>query len=107
MGIGGTEQQRASSGVDGDVIFNGSKNKKAAQMARVSLTFENTKNLLPTEYSEVTLTRKVYRSGESEYRINDVKCRLKDIQNLFMDSGIGSDSYAIIALGMAYDFLFS
>lgn len=89
----------------GDVIFNGSKNKKAAQMARVSLTFENTKNLLPTEYSEVTLTRKVYRSGESEYRINDVKCRLKDIQNLFMDSGIGSDSYAIIALGMVDDIL--
>lgn len=89
----------------GDVIFNGSRTKKAAQMARVSLTFENTKNLLPTEYSEVTLTRKVFRTGESEYRINDVKCRLKDIQNLFMDSGIGSDSYAIIALGMVDDIL--
>lgn len=89
----------------GDVIFNGSKTKKAANMARVSLTFENTKNLLPTEYTEVTLTRKVFRTGESEYRINDVKCRLKDIQNLFMDSGIGSDSYAIIALGMVDDIL--
>src|SRR5690606_13358675 len=66
---------------------------------------ENTKNLLPTEYSEVTLTRKLYRSGESEYRINDVKCRLKDIRALFMDSGIGSNTYAIIALGMVDDIL--
>lgn len=89
----------------GDVIFNGSKGKKAGKVARVSLTFENTKNLLPTEYSEVTLTRKLYRSGESEYMINDVKCRLKDIRALFMDSGIGSNSYAIIALGMVDDIL--
>ena len=89
----------------GDVIFNGSKSKKAGKVARVSLTFENTKNLLPTEYSEVTLTRKLYRTGESEYMINDVKCRLKDIKSLFMDSGIGSNSYAIIALGMVDDIL--
>ena len=89
----------------GDVIFNGSKTKKAGNAARVSITFENTKNLLPTEYSEVTLTRKLYRSGESEYRINDVKCRLKDIRALFMDSGIGSNTYAIIALGMVDDIL--
>ncbi len=89
----------------GDVIFNGSKGKKAGKVARVSLTFENTKNLLPTEYTEITLTRKLYRSGESEYMINDVKCRLKDIKALFMDSGIGSNSYAIIALGMVDDIL--
>lgn len=89
----------------GDVIFNGSKKRKAGKLASVSLTFENTKNLLPTEFNEVTLTRKLFRSGESEYRINDVKCRLKDIHNLFMDSGIGSNSYAIIALGMVDDIL--
>ncbi|WP_261395004.1 chromosome segregation protein SMC [Membranihabitans marinus] len=89
----------------GDVIFNGSRAKKAGKVARVSLTFENTKNLLPTEYTEITLTRKLYRSGESEYQINDVKCRLKDIKALFMDSGIGSNSYAIIALGMVDDIL--
>lgn len=89
----------------GDVIFNGSRDKKAGKFARVSLTFENTKNLLPTEYSEITLSRRLSRSGESEYRINDVKCRLKDIRNLFMDSGIGSNSYAIIALGMVDDIL--
>lgn len=89
----------------GDVIFNGSKGKKPGNLARVSLTFENTRNLLPTEYSEVTLTRKLYRSGESEYLINDVKCRLKDIKALFLDSGIGSNSYAIIALGMVDDIL--
>lgn len=89
----------------GDVIFNGSKDKKAGRIARVSLTFENTRNLLPTEYSEITLTRKLHRTGESEYLINDVKCRLKDIKALFLDSGIGSNSYAIIALGMVDDIL--
>ena len=89
----------------GDVIFNGSKGKKPGVMARVSITFENTKNLLPTEYTEVTLTRKLFRSGDSEYSINDVKCRLKDIRGLFLDSGIGSNSYAIIALGMVDDIL--
>jgi chromosome segregation protein len=83
-----------------DVIFNGTKNRKPLQMAEVSLTFKNTKNLLPTEYSEVTITRKYYRSGESEYQLNGVNCRLKDINNLFMDTGIGPDSYAIIELKM-------
>ena len=67
--------------------------------------FENTKNLLPTEFSTVTVTRKFYKSGESEYRLNDVSCRLKDIQNLFMDTGISTDSYAIIELGMVDDII--
>jgi chromosome segregation protein len=71
----------------------------------VNLTFENTKNLLPTEFSTVTITRKFYKSGESEYRLNDVQCRLKDIQNLFMDTGISTDSYAIIELGMVDDLI--
>ena len=69
-------------------------------LAEVSLTFENTRNLLPTEFNTVTVTRKFYKSGESEYRLNDVNCRLKDIQNLFMDTGVSTDSYAIIELGM-------
>ena len=87
------------------VIFNGTKKRKAGQLAQVSLTFENTKNLLPTEYAMVTITRILYASGESEYRLNGVTCRLKDITTLFMDTGIGSNSYAIIALGMVDDIL--
>src|SRR5476651_732354 len=83
-----------------NIIFNGNKNRKPANLAEVSLTFDNTKNILPTDYSQVTLTRKLYRSGDSEYRLNDVQCRLKDITDLFLDTGIGSDSYAIIELRM-------
>jgi chromosome segregation protein len=82
------------------LVFNGSKTRSASGLAEVSLTFENTKNLLPTEFNTVTVTRKFYKSGESEYRLNDVQCRLKDIQNLFMDTGVSTDSYAIIELGM-------
>jgi len=88
-----------------NVIFNGTKNRKPLQMAEVSLTFNNTKNLLPTEYSQVTITRRYYRSGESEYLLNGVTCRLKDINDLFLDTGIGSDSYAIIELKMVDDIL--
>ena len=83
-----------------NIIFNGTKNRKPSHLAEVSLTFDNTKNILPTEYSQVTLTRKLYRTGESEYRLNDVQCRLKDITDLFLDTGIGSDSYSIIELKM-------
>ncbi|RYZ30263.1 MAG: chromosome segregation protein SMC, partial [Sphingobacteriales bacterium] len=74
------------------LVFNGSKSRSASGLAEVSLTFENTRNLLPTEFSTVTVTRKFYKSGESESRLNDVQCRLKDIQNLFMDTGISTDS---------------
>ncbi|MGB0522322.1 MAG: chromosome segregation protein SMC [Flammeovirgaceae bacterium] len=88
-----------------NVIFNGTKNRKPLQMAEASMTFKNTKNLLPTEYSEVTITRRYYRSGESEYLLNGVTCRLKDITNLFMDTGIGPDSYAIIELKMVDEIL--
>ncbi|MCB9290453.1 MAG: chromosome segregation protein SMC [Lewinellaceae bacterium] len=87
------------------VIFNGTKRRKAGGVAQVSLTFENTRNLLPTEYHTVTITRMLFRSGESEYRLNGVPCRLKDITSLFLDTGIGSNSYAIIALGMVDDIL--
>jgi chromosome segregation protein len=87
------------------LVFNGSKTRSASGLAEVSLTFENTRNLLPMEFNTVTVTRKFYKSGESEYRLNDVSCRLKDIQNLFMDTGVSTDSYAIIELGMVDDII--
>ena len=88
-----------------NIIFNGTKYRRKANVAEVSLTFENTKNILPTEYSTITITRKLYRSGDSEYLINGVVCRLKDIFNLFMDTGVSSDSYAIIELKMVDELL--
>ncbi|MBT1705688.1 chromosome segregation protein SMC [Chryseosolibacter indicus] len=88
-----------------NVIFNGTSQRSPQQMAEVSLTINNTKNILPTEYSQITITRRLYRSGESEYLLNGVACRLKDITNLFMDTGVASNSYAIIALGMVDDLL--
>jgi len=83
-----------------DVIFNGTKNRKPLSIAEVSLTIENTKGILPSEYSEVVVTRRVYRSGESEYYLNKTLCRLKDIRDLFMDTGMGSDAYSVIELKM-------
>ena len=88
-----------------NIIFNGTKKRKPTQLAEVSLTFDNTRNLLPTEYTQVTVTRRYYRSGDSEYQLNGVTCRLKDITNLFMDTGIASNSYAIIELKMVDDLL--
>ncbi|HUX61149.1 MAG TPA: chromosome segregation protein SMC [Ignavibacteriaceae bacterium] len=83
-----------------NVIFNGTSNKKPMGMAEVSLTIHNNKGILPTEYSEVTITRRIFRSGESEYLLNKNICRLKDITNLFMDTGIGSNAYSVIELKM-------
>jgi chromosome segregation protein len=83
-----------------DVIFNGTRYRKPLSMAEVSLTIENTKGILPTEYAEVTITRRVYRSGESEYLFNRTPCRLKDIVDLFMDTGMGADAYSVIELKM-------
>ncbi len=88
-----------------NIIFNGTKDRRKANFAEVSLTFENTRNLLPTEYATVSITRRLYRSGESEYQLNGVTCRLKDIHDLFMDTGISSDSYAIIELKMVDEIL--
>tara|TARA_B100000003_G_scaffold64660_1_gene57800 strand:+ start:1042 stop:3570 length:2529 start_codon:yes stop_codon:yes gene_type:complete len=88
-----------------NIIFNGSKSRKKLQLAEVSISFDNTKNLIPTEYSNVTITRKYFRSGDSEYFLNDVKCRLKDITNLFLDTGISSNNYAIIELSMVDNIL--
>lgn len=87
------------------LVFNGSKTRSASGLAEVSLTFENTRNLLPTEFSTVTVTRRFFKNGESEYRLNDVACRLKDIHNLFLDTGVSTDSYAIIELGMVDDII--
>ncbi|MBI3189526.1 MAG: chromosome segregation protein SMC [Ignavibacteriales bacterium] len=83
-----------------DVIFNGTRNRRALGMAEVSLIIENSKGILPTEYSQVTVSRRVYRSGESEYLLNKVQCRLKDILDLFMDTGMGPDAYSVIELKM-------
>jgi chromosome segregation protein len=88
-----------------NIIFNGTKNRKPANLAEVHLTFENNKGILSTEYSTVCISRRLYRTGESEYLLNGVTCRLKDITDLFLDTGIGSDSYAIIELKMIDEIL--
>jgi chromosome segregation protein len=83
-----------------NIIFNGSKNLKPLSLTEVSITIENTRNVLPTEYSEVTVTRRLYRNGESDYLLNQVPCRLRDILDLFADTGMGSDAYSVIELKM-------
>jgi chromosome segregation protein len=87
------------------VIFNGSSGKKPLGMAEVSLTVENTRGVLPTEYSEVTVTRRLYRNGDSEYLLNGTVCRLRDILDLFMDTGMGAGAYSVIELSMVEDIL--
>jgi len=83
-----------------NLIFNGSADKSAAQRAQVSLTLENSKNLMKTDFNTVTVTREIYRDGESVYKVNDVVCRLKDVHELFAGTGISADSYSIIELSM-------
>ena len=82
-----------------DVIFTGSNSRNPLNVASVSLTFDNSDNYLNIPYNEVVVKRRVYRSGENEYFLNGEKCRLKDITDLFMDSGIGRDSFNIISQG--------
>ena len=82
-----------------DVIFAGTQNRKSLGFAEVSLVLDNSDQKLPIEYTEVTITRKLYRSGESGYYINKTPCRLKDVLELFMDTGIGKDGYSIIGQG--------
>lgn len=88
-----------------DVIFTGTEHRKPMGFAEVSLTIDNSDKFVPLEYSEVTITRRVYRSGESEYMINKTACRLKDIHELFMDTGIGKDGYSIIGQGRVDEIL--
>lgn len=82
-----------------DIIFSGTQNRKSLGFAEASLIFDNSDGGLPIEYTEVTVTRKIYRSGETGYYINKVPCRLKDVLELFMDTGIGKDGYSIIGQG--------
>jgi len=90
-----------------DVIFAGTEHRKPMGFAEVSLTFDNSDGVLPIDFSEVTVTRRVYRSGESEYMINKTPCRLKDIYELFLDTGIGKDGYSIIGQGRVDEILSS
>ncbi|MDY0150082.1 MAG: chromosome segregation protein SMC [Kiritimatiellia bacterium] len=82
-----------------DVIFSGTDKAKALAMAEVSLTLADCESVLGTEYNEVTVTRRVFRSGEGQYFINKAQCRLKDIQRLFMDTGLGTNSYSVMEQG--------
>ena len=88
-----------------DVIFNGTQLRKALAYSEVTLTFDNSDGLLKVPFSEVAITRRVYRSGESEYCINRNNCRLRDISDLFCDTGIGKDGYSIISQGKVEEIL--
>lgn len=90
-----------------DVIFAGTEHRKPMGFAEVSLMIDNSDNALPVEYSEVTISRRIYRSGESEYLINKTSCRLKDIHELFFDTGLGKDGYSIIGQGRVDEILSS
>jgi chromosome segregation protein len=83
-----------------DVVFSGTKNRKPLSVAEVSLTIQNNQNKLPTEYSEVQIARRFFRSGDTEYYLNGTRVRLKDIRKLFLDTGIGPDAYSVIELKM-------
>jgi chromosome segregation protein len=88
-----------------DVIFSGSDSRKAVNYGEVSLSLDNSDSALPLDYSEVTVTRRIHRSGDSEYFINKQSCRLKDIMELFMDTGIGKEAYSIIGQGRIEEIL--
>src|SRR5258707_14363668 len=82
-----------------DVIFNGSSSRRSLGLAEVTMTFDNARHLLATDAEEVQITRRVYRSGEGEYLMNHQVCRLRDIKELFLGSGAGTDAYCIIQQG--------
>ena len=82
-----------------DVIFAGTENRRPVSYAYVAITLDNTDHMLPVDYEEVTVARRVYRSGESEYLLNGSACRLKDVSELFYDTGIGKEGYSIIGQG--------
>ncbi|MDQ7937285.1 chromosome segregation protein SMC [Lactiplantibacillus sp. WILCCON 0030] len=82
-----------------DVIFAGSDHRKPLNMAKVTIMFDNSDHFLPLDYAEVSITRKLFRNGDSEYLINNQACRLKDITNLMIDTGLGKDSFSVISQG--------
>lgn len=82
-----------------DIIFNGTAKRAPLNMAQVSMIFDNSTRNLPLDFNEITVSRKIFRSGESEYYLNKVQCRLRDIRDLFLDTGIGGEGYAIIDQG--------
>ncbi len=88
-----------------NVIFNGTRQRKPTGMAEVSMTIDNTNNILKTEYRQVVITRRLYKSGESQYLLNNTPVRLKDIIDILMDSGLGANSYSIIELKMVESIL--
>ncbi|MEG6566007.1 chromosome segregation protein SMC [Thermoanaerobacterium saccharolyticum] len=90
-----------------DVIFAGTENRKPLSFAEVTLTLDNSDHMLPLDFTEVVITRKIFRSGESEFYINKTQCRLKDVFELFMDTGIGRDGYSIIGQGKIDEILLS
>ena len=90
-----------------DIIFSGTKHRKSLGLAEVKLTFDNADQFFPMAYEEITVTRRVHRSGDSDYLINQMPCRLKDIRELFMDTGIGKDGYSIIGQGKIDEILSS
>jgi chromosome segregation protein len=98
--LGEQRPRSLRSGSMGDVIFSGTRTRKPLGMAEVSITLDNSLKLLPTDFAEVTVTRRLFRSGESDYLLNKIPCRLKDIQNLLMDTGLGAQSSYVISQGM-------
>ena len=88
-----------------DVIFNGTSTRKAMNYAEVTLTLDNADKYIDYDFPEIQITRRLYRSGESEYQINKVNCRLKDIVGLFLDTGIGKDGYSIVGQGRVDEIL--
>ena len=86
-----------------DVIFAGTETRKPVNFAEVSLVLDNSSHLFDINYDEVVVTRRLFRSGESVYQINRSNCRLKDIHELFMDTGLGRDGYSIIGQGNVAD----
>lgn len=82
-----------------DVIFAGSQNRKPLNRAAVTITFDNSDHFLKTDFTEVSVTRKLFRNGDSQYLINQNECRLKDVLNLFIDTGLGRDSFSVISQG--------
>ena len=92
-------KQLRGEGAMSDVIFSGSKSRKASSSASVTLIFDNSDKYLPLDYTEVSIKRCIYRTGENEYYINNEKCRLKDITDLLVDTGVNKESFNIISQG--------